>query len=150
MTTIKCSPKNHPMRHPMNDYDRFFQNFFGGQAHAQSQSCGEEGCNWSPRADISEGDQDYEILVELPGVGKGGIELKVEDGVLILRGERKALESEARKQRRVERVHGRFERRFRLPKEVDADKIDASFADGLLVIRIAKSERVAGRQIEVR
>ncbi len=144
MNTIKCSPKNYPT----SNYDRIFQNFFGGQA--QSQGCDDEQCCWSPRADISEGDKDYEILVELPGVGKDGIELKVEDGVLILRGERKAPESEGRKLRRVERVHGRFERRFRLPKEVDAENIDASFADGLLGIRIAKSERVAGRQIEVR
>ncbi len=143
MTTIKCSPKNHPM----NNYDRLFQNFFGGQP--QGQSCDEETCGWSPRADISEGDQDYEILVELPGVGKDGIELKVEDGILILRGERKAPESETRKARRVERVQGRFERRFRLPKEVDAEKIEAKFADGLLSIRVAKSERVAGRQSEV-
>jgi len=135
-----------PTVHPANDFDRFFNEFFGGQP----ARCDDESCNWSPRADIAETSSNYEIFVELPGVDKKAIELKVEDGILVLAGERTALSEEDRKLRRIERVHGRFERRFRLPKEADAEKIDADFENGLLAIRIAKSERVAGRQIDVR
>lgn len=144
MTLIKWQPQ----ARPAFDFDRIFSEFFG----AQAQDCDPESCGWSPRADIVEGDKDYEILVELPGVAKGDIELKAEDGILILRGERKFFDEEAnkdRKVRRMERLHGRFERRFRLPKEADAEQIRAGFKDGVLSIRIAKSERVAGRQIEV-
>ena len=101
--------------------------------------------------DIVENEKNYEISVELPGFDKDAVSLKVEDHVLTLSGERKmADEDEGRNWRRVERLYGNFERKFRLPREVETDQIEAQMVNGLLTITIAKSDKVTGREIKVK
>jgi HSP20 family protein len=142
MTMIKWQPRNH--RHA-SDFNRYFGNFLG---HAQG--CGEESCNWAPRVDITESNSDYGIVVEVPGVEKSEISIKVEDGHLIIGGERKTFDEESEfKFRRQERFHGKFERRFSLPEDVEIDDIKAEYNSGLLNVSIPKGEKVKGRAIEV-
>lgn len=144
MTLIKWKPQRHSV---FGDFDRVMSDFL------PRHWAGEESCNcaWAPHVDIIENSQSYEIVVEVPGFEKSDIKLNVEDGILTLSGERKqAEESEGRNYRRVERHYGKFERRFRLAKEAEIDKIDAELKNGLLTVTIAKSEKVAGREIQVK
>ena len=146
MTLIKWKPQ-HPA---MNDFDRLWTEFFNARPFLADREHDED-ILWSPRVDIAETDRQYEIHVELPGIDKGDISIKVEDGLLTVSGERKSQKEQTeRRFRRVERLYGRFERSFRLPKEADAEKIDAEFKDGLLQISVGKTEAVAGREIQVR
>jgi len=85
--------------------------------------------------------QDGALIVEaeLPGIKKDDLEVSVDDGDLVIRGERKS-ESKSQEQDffRMERSYGRFYRRLPLPEGVDATKIEANFTDGVLRLRIPK------------
>ena len=148
MTLMKLKPQRFSA---FGDFDRLMSDFLPRQARAEA--CKEDGCEcgWSPRADIVENPNNYQIVVEIPGFEKSDVKLTVEEGILSLSGERKfADESEDRNYRRVERLYGKFERKFRLPKEAELDKIDAELVNGVLTISINKSEKVAGREIQVK
>jgi len=92
-----------------------------------------------PAVDITEKDKSYEITAELPGMDQKNIELKLSNGSLIIRGEKKEDKEEKRKGYYLsERHYGSFERVFNLPKGVDADKIEANFSKGVLSISLPK------------
>jgi HSP20 family protein len=97
---------------------------------------------WSPRLDVSETDEALEIVADLPGMKKNEIHVNLEDNVLTIKGERKEeKESKTRQIHTVERRSGSFYRALRLPVEVERDKIDASFQDGVLTLRLPKSKK---------
>ena len=92
-----------------------------------------------PAVDISEKDKSYEITAELPGMDHKNIEIKLSNGSLIIKGEKKEDKEEKRKGYHLsERHYGSFERVFNLPKGVDAEKIDASFSKGVRSISLPK------------
>ncbi|QLL10729.1 Hsp20/alpha crystallin family protein [Pseudomonas chlororaphis] len=92
-----------------------------------------------PAVDITEKDKSFEISAELPGMDQKNIELKLSNGCLIIKGEKKEDKEEKRKGYHLsERHYGSFERVFNLPKGVDADKIEASFSKGVLSISLPK------------
>lgn len=96
---------------------------------------------------------DDEALVEakLPGVNPADIDLKVEDQVLSLSGQRPVeADQEGQTALRRERFSGRFERRLDLPFEVDADQVEATFKNGVLAIRLPKAAAHKPRQIEIK
>lgn len=94
---------------------------------------------WKPSVDIKELPEHFEVVAELPGVKKEDVELTLENGVLSLSGERRTeAKDEHAKAHRIERSFGRFERVFTLPETADPTRVDASFADGMLHVKIAK------------
>jgi HSP20 family protein len=106
---------------------------------------------WAPAVDIIEDDKEYLIKVELPEVQKDQVKVTVEAGTLSITGERRAEKEEKnRKFHRVERVYGRFERSFSIPDDADEGKVNAEFRDGILRVRLAKSEKALPKQIEVK
>ena len=107
--------------------------------------------SWAPRADVVESDDTYHIVLDLPGITQENLDVSFEDGTLSVSGER-AVNDEYTKGRfhRVERSYGRFFRSFTLGSDVDAEKIDASFTDGVLTIDVPKAEASKPRQISVR
>lgn len=106
---------------------------------------------WMPRVDVSEDDKGYHITAELPGLSKDDVNVTLEDGVLRLTGERKFEEKDdSGKYHRVERVYGRFERSFRLPKDADATQIKAEITHGVLDVTVAKKAEAKPRQIDVK
>ena len=106
---------------------------------------------WAPAVDISENEKSYLFKVELPEVKKEDVRVTVENGVLTLTGERKfEKEEQNQKYDRIERSYGTFARSFALPDNIDANKVSASYRDGLLTVAVAKSERALPRQIEVK
>lgn len=107
---------------------------------------------WSPRLDVSENDKEIEITADLPGLEKQDIDVSIEDDLLTIKGERKQEKEEKGKQyHSIERRFGAFYRSLRLPAEVKTDKINASFKDGVLKVKIpkVKSSKKKVKQIEV-
>jgi len=106
---------------------------------------------WAPLVDVVEDEKEYLIKVELPEVHKDDVRVMVENGTLTITGERKAeKEQKGRKFHRLERYYGRFERSFAIPDDADDAKVAADFKEGVLQIRLAKSEKARPKQIEVR
>lgn len=105
---------------------------------------------WVPAVDIKEEDERFVILADVPGVNPEEIEITMEDGVLSLAGNRQAeSRTEHEGYRRVERVTGRFYRRFTLPDTADAEAIEARFNHGVLVVSIPKLAKIQPRKINV-
>jgi HSP20 family protein len=106
---------------------------------------------FAPRADVAESDEGYEISLDLPGVAAEDFELELEDGTLTIAGTRKDETNEEGKTfQRIERRHGQFRRSFALGQDVDPDKVEASYKDGVLRISVPKTEKVRPRKIEIK
>jgi len=129
-----------PFRQFRSQFDRLFEDFFGDEGVPATR--GEAAAPAiSPNLDVAESDKAYEIAVELPGVAEKDLDVTVSDGVLAIKGEKRSESEEKDKNyHRVERSYGSFERRLTLPAEVDAEKIDAGFANGVLMVTIPKAE----------
>lgn len=93
-----------------------------------------------PRVEFSENDKEIRVMAEVPGLEDKDVEVLLEDGVLTLRGEKKS-EAEDKDRQFSERYYGRFERRIGLGREIDEDKVAATFKNGLLTITLPKTEK---------
>ena len=91
-----------------------------------------------PQVEVSETDKDLRISVELPGLEDKDVEVLIGDGVLTIRGEKKS-EIDDTERAFSERYYGRFERRIPLAWDVEEDKIDAAFNNGVLTVTMLKS-----------
>jgi HSP20 family protein len=91
-----------------------------------------------PSVEVIETDKDVRITAELPGLDDKDVEVLMGDGVLTIRGEKKS-EVEDKERAFSERTYGRFERRIPLAWDVEEDKIDASFKNGVLTVTMPKS-----------
>jgi HSP20 family protein len=108
---------------------------------------------WVPAMDVAERGDAYLVQAELPGVSPDQVDVSFEQNVLTVRGTKAgSFDVNAEGELRVfaaERVHGSFERSVRLPEFVDADRIEAKFAHGLLTITVPKAEAAKPRKIAV-
>lgn len=94
----------------------------------------------APAVDVIERDDGYEITAELPGMEQNDIEVKLVNGSLMIKGEKQEEKEEKRKDYYLhERRFGSFERRFPLPEGLDPEKIDATFKNGVLMVRLPKA-----------
>jgi len=105
---------------------------------------------WVPPVDIFEKGDDLVIRAELPGVDKNDMDIRVENGVLQIHGERKpdADMAEGSTYRR-ERAHGNFTRSFALPTTVDASRVVAKYRDGVLEVTIPKAESAKPKKVQI-
>lgn len=117
---------------------------------ADAGAAGQAAASWRPVANISETPTEYLIRAELPEVDKKDIDVSVHEGVITIRGERR-LEKQAddEKHHRIESFYGSFARSFALPADVDQSRIAAESRDGVLTVRLPKSEVHKPRPIEV-
>jgi HSP20 family protein len=108
--------------------------------------------DWMPPVDIRETGTELTLSLEIPGVAPENIQLTTDNGVLIVSGEKveERKEDEQRRYHLVERSYGSFSRSFRMPKNLDESKIDATFDHGVLTIHIPKAAIPQPRKIEVR
>jgi HSP20 family protein len=105
---------------------------------------------WVPLVDIVESEKEYLIQAELPQLKREEVKVTVERGMLSISGERKFEKKEEKTRvHRVERSYGSFVRTFTVPEDADATKVTAEFRDGLLSVRLPKSENAQPRQIDV-
>src|SRR6266480_7793793 len=103
---------------------------------------------WMPVLDMYETKDDLILNFELPGVREKDVTLSITGDVLTLKGER-AFDSDVTGENyhHVERVFGKFERSVQLPMEVQADKVQATYRDGMLEVKLPKAEEVKPREI---
>jgi HSP20 family protein len=105
---------------------------------------------WSPALDLYESNDDVIAAVELPGMRKEDIEISLHDGTLTISGERKRESSgNGEKAERTERYIGTFRRSIALSTRVDANKVSATYRDGILTVTLPKAEEVKPKQIQV-
>jgi len=142
------------------DMDRLFENafrdfglpsFFGEQPRLGASL---ETVFLRPKVDISSTDQEYVMTVEVPGVAEEDLKLELgHDGTLSIRGEKRQEDDHKGKNfHRVERSYGSFERTLSLPDDVNLDKIQASFKNGVLTITCLRQAlaQTPKRQIEIK
>ena len=123
-----------------------------GQMPARSDDGSEVfATGWVPAVVVKEEDQRFLITADVPGVEPDQIEVTMENGMLTIKGERKAETTDEREggYRRVERSHGVFYRRFTLPDTADAEKVTATGKNGVLEVVIPKKEAVQPKRISV-
>ena len=107
-------------------------------------------CAWTPRVDIKETAERFVILLDVPGVDPQVIDIQADGNLLVVSGERPAAAAgEGEHFSRVERGHGRFERRFSLPETADSEAIVAHGRHGVLEIGIPKKAQAQPRRIRV-
>ena len=106
--------------------------------------------DWSPSVDITEDEKEYQIAADLPQISKEDVKVVVENGSLIIKGERKGeAEHKEKKIHRIERSYGSFHRSFALPEDADGNGVTANFKCGVLRVSLPKNEEKLPKQIEV-
>ncbi len=144
MTLVKWNPNSHLL----SGFDRMLDDFFndGWNLPAVNGST-----NWQPSVDIRETDDAYTITADLPGVKKKDVKITVNDGTLVISGERTyENKDENGSFHRRERGYGSFQRSFHLPETVLEDMITASFKDGILTVEVPKAEEVKPKNHEIK
>jgi len=128
---------------------RNFRNSFFDDFAVPSLLSEERG--FTPAFDISETENELIVRAEIPGMDKEDIDIHLTDGVLTIKGEKRH-EKEDKKEdyHRVERSYGSFCRSIGLPFDVETDKVDATYKDGVLKLTLPKSERAKVKKIEVK
>ncbi|HTT72483.1 MAG TPA: Hsp20/alpha crystallin family protein [Anaeromyxobacteraceae bacterium] len=110
-----------------------------------------ESVGWTPNVDIYEDDEGVSLRFDLAGVEPKDVDIRFENGVLTLRGERK-LEREDKRDNyhRVELAYGTFTRSFSLPGSIDAEKIRADSKNGVLTVHLPKKPEAKPKAIQVK
>jgi len=109
------------------------------------------GTDWMPAIDAAETGEEYLIKAEMPGMKKEDVKISLAQNVLTLSGEKRMeMRDENKKVHRVERSYWTFLRSFSLPGPVKADDIRAVFKDGVLEIRVPKSEETKAKAIDIK
>lgn len=133
MALIKYNPNGYRPATFSSFVDKFFDDDFFGGKRASS---------FSPKVDIAETENEFELQFHLAGVNKDDIKIDVNDDRLTVSGERKFKnEKNEKNYHSVESFYGTFSRSFYLPDNVNLEKIDASYQDGILNIVIPKDEK---------
>ena len=127
----------------INELDRASESLWSKPANGNRQAK----TAWQPQVDIVETDDHYELSAEVPGLGKEDIAIEFEKDVLKISGERKP--SEAKGIIRSERRFGHFERAFTVKTPVDAEKISATYKNGILFLTLPKSEEAKPKSIKI-
>ena len=121
-----------------------------GNVYLRDEDTGFRG-TWVPPVDIFETDKhDLVLRAELPGMTREDIEVTVENGTIVIKGEKK-FDPEVKEEhyRRIERTYGAFQRSFTLPNTVDATKVAAEYKNGVLTITLPFKEEAKPRTINV-
>jgi len=130
-----------------NQMNRLFEDAMGTWL---GESNGRGSTGWVPLADIYENENDLIVRAELPGVDPKVVDVRVENNVLTIRGERPFEQKvEQESYHRLERSYGTFSRSFALPTTIDADKIHAEYRDGVLNLTLPKSEKAKPKRIQI-
>ena len=128
--------------------DRFFDEpFFRGPRSPETEA---PLSNWIPPVDVYQTDDELVFKAELPGFDKKEIEISVQDGYLVVKGERKFEEEKGRTYHQVRRQYGRFYRSFRLPSKIDGEKVSAHLEKGLLTVTLPVKQEAKPKLIEVK
>ncbi len=135
-----------------DEMNQLFDEFFSGFGLAPWAPFAEMESYFSPRVDVIETDKEVKVSAELPGLSEKDVEVSLSHDVLTIKGEKKSEEEhKEHNSYRLERVYGSFQRSIPLPCEVDEDKVEAVFKNGVLTITLPKvAEAQFRKQIPVK
>jgi HSP20 family protein len=127
--------------------DRLFDRVFDWRPFDLTVRAGE----WMPAIDVSETDKEIVVKAEIPGMEAKDIDISLDGRVLTLKGEKKTeQEKKEENYHRVERRYGTFSRSFELPADVDANKVNATYKDGVLKLNLTKTKAQTVKKIEIK
>jgi HSP20 family protein len=129
------------------EMDRLWDSYFEERPRRRGEEIGE----WLPSLDVSETKGDLVVKAEIPGIDPKDIDISLTNDLLTIKGEKKQEKEEKEENYHlIERSYGSFTRSIRLPKEVQSDKINASYKNGLLKITLPKSEEAKKKEIKIK
>lgn len=139
---------------PIRQFQREIDRLWDQRRYSQTTTGEGDDANtatWAPVVEISENSSRWLLNAELPGVETSNIDITADDGYLVIKGTKNALESDddSEQSRRNERAFGKFYRRFQLPKDADTQKITANSKDGVLSVSIPKQPEVQPKRIPI-
>lgn len=145
MALVRYSTPLREMLQLQNDMNRLFTGFFpNGQQEEMAAAA------WSPQVDVYEDTEGIRVHADLPGVEQKDLDIQVDNNTLTVKGERRLMNEDKKENyHRIERVHGSFSRSFMLPEYADTEKVEASFKNGVLEVRIPKRAEKKPKQIKV-
>ncbi len=151
----KRSNEGTPLAPPSNvrglrtEIDRLFDHFFEDFGGLWPESAGSPG-EWLPAFDVTENEKEVAVRAEVPGVDPKDIEVSVTGNVLTISGEKKeSSEQNDETMYRCERRFGRFQRSIELPTAVEVDKVTANNSNGVLTVRLPRTEAAKAKRITV-
>jgi HSP20 family protein len=127
------------------EMDRAFESAFGFRNFGAPGTLS----GWTPAVDVYHDKDQFTVVAELPGLKKEEIEISLEGDTLTISGQRTAEQRQSDQSFRRERFFGRFQRSLTLPSVVDAEKVKATYKDGILEVVLPKAEESKPKQIEV-
>ena len=143
MTLVKWNP-THSL---MTDFDRIFDSMFSpGLPRLPA------GQSWMLAVDVNETEKEFFLSADMPGLDKNDVSVDIHDGVITIKGERAIDNEKSTDGYRIrERQLGSFNRSFRLPDNVNEDKVAAKFKNGVLTVTLPKTKEILpeGRQIKI-
>jgi len=125
------------------EMDRLFEDFM-------RPANGRDWTPFTPPVDVEENQNEYVFSLDLPGVAAKDVKVSASGDTLTIRGERRPAEKKDESLHRVERSYGTFERSFTLGTPIRPDHIQATYKDGVLEVRVPKSDEARSREIEVK
>jgi HSP20 family protein len=149
-----------PFANLRQEIDRLFDDFAWGSSWRMPsprslfdvEPFGRGENNWGkvPAVDIADTEKAYEVTAELPGMDEKNVEVKFSSGVLTIKGEKREEKEEKKKDYHLsERRYGSFQRSFTVPDGIDADKIDATFKDGVLTVSLPKTPEAQKKEKQI-
>src|ERR1700682_5337802 len=137
-----------PFREFSTLQDRVNRLFRETQGNSQDESL--TSSSFAPAVDVYEDEHTVTLKIEVPGIDEKDIDVRIENNVLTVHGERK-IEKEEKEEnyRRVERQYGSFTRTFTLPPTVDSENVSASYDKGVLKVALPKKAEAKPKQIKV-
>lgn len=147
-TTPPSTTSNHP-RHPLStlrqEFDDLMSRFWDGERTSWFNA------PFAPSVDLMEEANAFEVRMDLPGMEAKDIQIQVEGNVMTVSGKREEEKEEKEKMyHRVERRYGSFSRSISLPVQINADEVAADYTQGVLTVKLPKSEKAAARKISVK
>jgi HSP20 family protein len=134
------------MQDRTNRMNRFFRELYSPEGPEEALTA----TSFAPPADVYEDEHTITLKLEVPGIDAKDIDVRIENNMLTVHGERK-IEKEEKEEnfRRIERQYGSFTRSFTLPSSVDSGQVSAHYDKGLLKISLAKKAEAKPKQIKV-
>jgi HSP20 family protein len=146
MTVITRWDPFHEFSTLQDRMNRLFRESYGPEGREEALAT----TSFAPAVDVYEDEHNVTLKIEVPGIDEKDIDVRIENNVLTVHGERKFEKDEKEENfRRVERQYGSFTRTFTLPTTVDAEKVSAHYDKGILKVALPKKAEAKPKQIKV-
>jgi len=130
------------------EFDDLVNRFFGPEPWSMGRLFGQ---GFSPAIDIKETEDEFVVKAEMPGIDQKDLNVSLSGDVLTISGEKKEeKEEEGENIHRIERSFGSFSRSFNIPGEIQEDKIEAKYKEGILILKLPKSESTRKKAINIK